>query len=310
MPLFRKKVVFAATTENTPGTAEGITEANAVFNVQNFELQNETEMQEVPGQGGFGRLPSVPGPYRATATFRTNIGYDGTTIGNWASVLFPACGVVNSGGVFSPLAESPGTNVKTLTIARYCDGKRRFMYGCVGTFQWFFPTGELPYIDWTFSGVWGGESDIEMIEPNYPNTETPLRASGGATTYGGVNFCAAACTFDIGNVIEPIHCNNGSKVEGFDYFMVVDRNPKITTDPLSVLVGTQNRYGSFFAGTEAAFSMSIAAPSNSSITLAAPKAQIIRITEGDRGMMCMDDMDLQCNKNVDAANQEFSITFS
>jgi hypothetical protein len=56
--------------------------------------------------------------------------------------------------------------------------------------------------------------------------------------------------------------------------------------------------------------MSIAAPAASVITLAAPKAQIIRISEGDRGMMAMDDMELQCNKNVDAADQEFSITFS
>lgn len=92
--------------------------------------------------------------------------------------------------------------------------------------------------------------------------------------------------------------------------MAVDRNPKITTDPLSVFVGTQDRYGNFFAGTEAAFSLSIAAPSSSAITLAAPKAQIIRIAEGDRGMMAMDDMELQCNKNVDAIDQEFSITFS
>lgn len=310
MPFLRKNVVFAASIEATIGTAETIDATDAVFNVRNFELQNETEMEEVQGQGGFGRLPSVPGPYRATATFRTDCGYDGTTIGNWATVLFPACGVVNAAGVFTPRGESPGTNVKTLTIARYCDGKRRLMYGAMGTFQWFFPTGAQSYIDWTFTGVWGGETTTAMIAPNYPNSETPLRASGGATTYGGVNFCSAACTFDLGNVIEPIHCNNGNKIQGFDYFMAVDRNPKITTDPLSVFVGTQDRYGNFFAGTEAAFSLSIAAPSSSAITLAAPKAQIIRIAEGDRGMMAMDDMELQCNKNVDAIDQEFSITFS
>jgi hypothetical protein len=91
--------------------------------------------------------------------------------------------------------------------------------------------------------------------------------------------------------------------------VIPDRNPKITTDPFSVLVGTQNRYGKFFAGDEEAFSLSIPAPSSSAITLAAPKAEILRIQEGDRGMMAMDDMELQCNKNVDAADQEFSITF-
>jgi hypothetical protein len=308
--LNRKKVVFAASIEATPGTVETIDATDGVFNVQNFELQNETEMIERLGQGGAGRLPSVPGMYVARATFRTYIGYDGTDIGNWATVLFPGCGVINASGVFSPRLEAPGTNVKTLTIARYCDGKRRIMYGAMGTFQSFFPTGELAYIDWDFQGVWGGETDVTMIAPNYPNAETPLRASGGATTYDSVNVCAKNCTFDIGNVIVPIECNNGSNVPGVRFFMVTDRNPKITTDPFSVLRATQDRYGDFFVGKEAAFSMSIAAPSSSAITLAAPKAQILSIAEGDRGGLCIDNMELQCNKNVDANDQEFAITFS
>jgi hypothetical protein len=303
----RKKVVFAAAIETTRGVAETIDATDAVFNVRDFELQNETTKEEVPGQGGFGRLASVPGPSRARATFRTDIRYNGTTIGNWASVLLPACGIVNSGGVYSPRAEGPGANVKTLTIARYCDGKRRLMYGASGPFQAFFPTGQLAYILWDFQGVWDDEIDTPMITPNYPNEETPLKVANGSASYGGVNFCAASCTFNLGNILEPIECITG---KGFSHFVIADRNPKITTDPFSVFVVSQNRYGKFFAGDEEAFSLSIPATSSSASTMAAPKAEILTIQEGERGMMCIDNMELQCNKNVDANDQEFSISFT
>jgi len=312
MTLFRKKVVFAASIEATPGTVETIDATDGVFNAYNFELQPDLTLEERMGQGGAGRLSSVPGGRRAIATFRTDCGYNGTDIPNWAAVLFPACGVVAATGVFSPKLEKPGSNVKTATIARYCDGKRRIMYGAMGTFQWFNPTGMRSYIDWTFTGVWGGETDTALITPNYPNAETALRASGGATTWDSVNMCAKNCTFDIGNVVVGLECNNGgsSNETGYEYFIVSDRNPKITIDPQSKMVATQDRYGKFFAATEAAFSMAIAAPSSSAVTLAAPKAQILALNEGDRDGFAIDQIDLQCNKNVDANDEEFSITFS
>lgn len=311
MSLIRKKVVFAASIEAVRGVVETIDATDGVFNVYNFELQPVMTPEERVGQGGAGRLSSVPSARRAQATFRTDMGYNGTDIGNWATVLFPGCGVVNASGVFSPRLEAPGANVKTLTIARYCDGKRRIMYGAMGTCQAVYPTGQRAYIDWTFDGIWGGETDTALIAPNYPNDETALRVSGGATTYDSVSACMRSCTFDLGNVVVPIECNNGSLNEtGFEYFMVSDRNPRLTMDPLSRLVASQNRYNQFFTGAEAPFSLSIAAPSASAITLAVPKAQIVSINEGDRDGICIDNIQMQCNKNVDANDQEFSITFS
>jgi hypothetical protein len=311
MTLFRKKVVFAAAIETTIGTAVSIDATHGVYNAYNFELQPDMTPEERLGQGGAGRLSSVPVGRKAIATFRTDMAYNGTDIQNWALVLFPACGVINTTGTFAPLLAAPGASVKTATIARYCDGKRRIMYGAVGTFQMVFPTGRMAYIDWTFEGIWGGETDTAMITPNYPNV-APLRVSGGATTYDSVNLCMESCTFDVGNVITGLECNNGgeSNNTGFEHFVISDRNPRITGNPQSKLVATQDRYGQFFNGTEAAFSLSIAAPSSSAITLAAPKAQIVSISEGDRNGVCIDEIEWQCNKNVDAADQEFSIAFS
>lgn len=310
MTLLRRKSVFACKTEATPGTAESLTGAEAAYNVFNCEIQPDITMIERQGQGGAGRLASIPAGIKGIATFRTEMPYNGTDIPNWASVLFPACGVTDTAGTFEPLLEAPGTNVKTLTIAKYMDGKRRLLRGCMGTFQIIWVTGELAVIDWTFMGVWDGESAQSILTPTYP-TVAPLRVSGGTTTFNSVGACMQSLTFDAGNVVTPLECNNGSgNTSGYDYFIVADRNPKITGNPQSKLIATQDRMNLFLASTEAAFSSSIAAPSSSAITIAAPKAQIISNTEAEREGIAIDNIEWQCNRNGSAQNEEFSITFS
>ncbi len=310
MTLFRAKSVFATKVETTPGTAEALTGSEAAYNVFNLELQPDITVTERQGQGGAGRIAGIPAGRKGTATFRTEMPYNGTDIPNWVSVLFAGCGIVESGGVAKPLLEKPGSNVKTLTIAKYMDGKKRVLSGCAGTFQMVWNTGDLAYIDWTFTGIWGGETDASILAPTYP-TVLPLRVSGGTTTFDSVSACMKSFTFNLGNVVTGLECNGStSNTSGYEYFMVSDRNPKITGDPQSKLVATQDRIGQFLAGTEAAFSSSLAAPSSSAITFAAPKAQIISITEGDRERIAIDQIEWQCNRNGSTQNEEFSFTFS
>jgi hypothetical protein len=310
MTLFRSKSIFACETEATPGTAETLAAADAAYNVFNFDIQPTVTMTERPGQGGTGNLASIPAGIMGTATFRTEMPYNGTDIPNWASILFPACGVVGSSGVFKPLLEAPGANVKTLTIAKYMDGKRRQLRGCMGTFQFLWTTGELAYIDWTFTGIWDGETAQSMLTPTYPSVP-PLRVAGGATTFASVAACMQSLTFNIGNVVTGLQCNNGSSnTSGFEYFMVSRRTPTITGDPQSKLIATQDRMNQMLTSVEAAFSVSIAAPSASAITLAAPRAQIVSNTEAEREGIAIDQITWQCNQNGSTQNDEFSITFS
>ncbi|XZE20860.1 hypothetical protein SH449x_000750 [Pirellulaceae bacterium SH449] len=311
-PLLSRKSVFAAKIETTAGTAETITAAEGVFNAQDILLNANPTFTERPGQGGVGRRPSTVEGHTGQMTFRTEVGYDGTNIPTWASVLFPACGLVDNGsGVFFPRFEAPGTNVKTLTLAQYLDGKRRTLRGASGTFQMVFETGKLAYIDWTFSGIWGGETAVALIAPNYPEANTPLRVSGGATSFAGVNACCRQITFDVGNTVVGLECNdNTSNVTGFHYFLITDRNPTITGDPLSRLIAGQDRMAMMFGSTEGEFIASIAAPSASAVTLNAPKAQLLSSQLGDRDGMAVDQLQWQCNRNVDAVDQEFSIAFT
>ncbi len=311
-PLISRRSVFAAKIEATPGTAESITASEGVFNAQDIVLNANPTFTERPGQGGVGRRSSVVEGHTGQMTFRTEVAYDGTNIPTWASVLFPACGLVDNGsGVFYPIFEAPGTSVKTATLAQYLDGKRRTLRGASGTFQAVFETGKLAYIDWTFTGIWGGETATALIAPNYPDGDTPLRVSGGSTTFNSVNACCRQVTFDVGNTVVGLECNDDpTNTTGFHYFLITDRNPTITGDPLSRLISGQDRMGMMFGSTEAAFVISLAAPSSSAITLTAPRAQLLSNQLGDRDGMFVDQLQWQCNRNGDTQNQEFNIAFS
>jgi hypothetical protein len=216
--------------------------------------------------------------------------------------------VVASSTTFTPRTEVPGANVKTLTIGGYINGKFKSIYGAMGTFRLVKTTGQLIQVEWTFSGIYSTESDVALITPNYPNDETPLRFAGGAPSLNGTTVCLQSATFDLGNTLTPRECS--TTASGLNSYVVTNRVPKVTGNPESKLVATQDRYGQFIGSTEGILSFTLDGPGNSTVVISAPKAQIVSIQEGDRDGIVTDDIEWQLNKNVDTADQEFSIVFN
>lgn len=312
MPLLKRKKVLAAKIETTIGTAESLTASEAAFNVYSPMIQPTLEMESREGQGGFGRLSSVPGGRVGTATFRTYLEWDGTaTEPSWADTFFPACGWVKSGQVYTPRSEAPGSNVKTLTIGCYTDGKFESIAGAVGKFTVTLPTGKAGYIDWEFMGVYQGESDVAIIAPTYP-TVKPMRYAGGLAEWNDVNLCVSQATIDSGNEIYMRECP--TKVAGYISGIITDRQPKITVDPEAATVATQDRWAAWIAMTEYTLELDVAGPAGGStdavLSFDAPKAQIINKQQADRGKLVTDQIEFACNKNGATHDQELSITFT
>lgn len=289
MPLLRRKSVFAAKVETTIGTAESLTGAEGVYNAEDFIIQPNIAMTRREGQGGFNYLPSVPEGMIGTCTVKMGMSYNGTDIPSWASVLLPACGWVDSAGTFSPKTEAPGTNVKTITIGQYKDGKRTLLSGAMGTFKIMCETGKTAYIEFTFTGKYSSnETDTALITPTYP-TVLPLRFAAGALTWNSVALCTSKVEVDAGNSVIMRECVNASDRSGYISALVTNRAPIITADPESVLVATQDRDAKWLTSTPEAFSMQIGA-SGSAITIAAPEAQLENKQQGNRNDMLTDDL--------------------
>lgn len=308
MPLLKRKRVLAAKIETTIGTAETLTASEGAFNAYDVVAQANIPVDEREAQGSFNYLSGIPGAREGTLSFKTDMGWDGTvTMPTWASVLFPACGVVGSSQVYTPRSEAPGSNVKTLTIAAYVDGVRKMLAGAVGNFKIVCESGKQAMIEWEFRGVWQAPTDTTLIAPTYP-TALPIRYSSATTTYNSVALCVANFTMDAGNEIIMREC--ASTAAGYISGLVVSRKPIATADPESVLVATQDRFGAWLASTESALTVVLDGPGSSTITITAPKAQITNLQEADRGKLVVDDVEWSLNRNGNTADQEFSITFA
>ena len=307
MPLLRRRAVFAAKVEGTIGTAEALTGAEGAFNAEDFMIQPNVPITRREGQGGFNYLPGVAEGMQGTCTVRMGMSYDGTTVPTWASVLFPACGWIQSTGVFSPLSEGPGSNVKTITIGHYKDGKRSLLSGAMGTFKIMAPTGKTAMIEFTFTGKYStNETDTALIAPTYP-TVLPLRVAAGALTWNSVALCTSNVEVDAGNSVIMRECMNATDRSGFISAIVTNRQPVITADPESVLVATQDRDALWLTSSPQAFSMQIGT-TGTSVTIAAPKAQLENKQQGNRNDMLTDDLTWLATAGS-SADTELTITF-
>ena len=306
--LLLKKAVLGGKIESTIGTAETLAAADCTINAYNVVINPETEVEQREGQGGFGKLASIPGARRGRATFSVDLAYDGSAVPAWASTYLPACGLVLSTATYKPRTEVPGSNVKTATIAAFIDGVRRQIYGAVGNARFVLPTGRMGRIEFDFQGVYSDESDTAIPSSiNYVNT-LPLRVAGGATSWASTSICLESATIDLGNVITARECSTSAA--GIDSFVITDRNIRVTGNPESKLIATQNRYGQFRDATEGILSFTIAGPTTSTVVFSMPKAQIVAKPMGDRNGIMIDQIEWQANKNVDTADEELSFTFN
>ncbi|NNE62357.1 MAG: hypothetical protein HKN35_15805 [Woeseia sp.] len=314
MPLLKRIQTIAAKVEGTIGTAETLTASEGVFNAFDIEINADIELFEREGQGSFNYLTGTSGARGGSMTFKTGMEWDGAAHPAWASVLFPACGWVASGDVYTPRSEAPGANVKTVTLAVYQNGLRKMLAGAVGTFKIVCPSGELTAIEWEFTGVWQAVADVAILAPTYP-TDLPLRFGSAVVTYQAANVIVENVTLDAGN--EIILREDPATAAGYVSGLIVSRKPMITFNPEAGLVAADaasDPYGDWLAHTEGIFSCKIDGPTgantNGDFTFSAPKAQVMNVQQSERNRLLTHDVELVCNKNAATADEEVSLTFT
>jgi hypothetical protein len=314
MPLLKRLSTMAAKVETTIGTAETLTASEGAFNAYDISIQANIDSEEREAQGSFDMLSQVVGARGGTMTFKTDIAVESGAGNPGWSELLKGCGYSESSQVWTPKSEalgSVGAVIKSMTIGVFINGLYKVLAGAVGTFKIVCPSGKMVTIEWEFRGVWQAVTDSALIAPTYP-TGPPSRFGSAVITYGGVAQCVENVTFDAGNEIILRECPDTAA--GFVSGLIVSRKPMITLNPEMQLVATEDKYGSWLAGTESAFSCTIDGTTglvtNSNVIISAPKAQIINIQESDRNRMMVDEVTLSCNKNAAAKDQDVTITFT
>lgn len=293
MPLLKRKTVFAAKVEASNGVAESLTNAEGGYNAYDVSIVPTIALERRERQGTFASNPHVPGARMGRCTFKTDFAWDGLSpLPAWLTTLLSGCGYVNSGGTITPRSEAPGSNVKTLTIGAFQDGYYRRIAGAVGTFKITFPTGRPIVFDWDFQGQYIDEEDETIIAPTYP-TAKPIRFANATVELNNVAMRVESVVFDAANEIKLLE--DASTVTGYKFGVVVDRVPKVTINPESVLAATQNRWAAWIDATSWAFELDVPGPGDSVFTLDFDNAQIINKQPADRGKIMVDQIDLVAN---------------
>ena len=129
-----------------------------------------------------------------------------------------ACGlretIVTTSGSESVTYDPVSASFSSVTIHYMIDGVRHKVTGCRGNVAITANVGEIPTLDFTFTGIYVAPDDSALITPTYANQDDPLLFKNGNTTGFALLSHSGALqsfSFDLGNSIVYRELVGGSK---------------------------------------------------------------------------------------------------
>ena len=156
---------------------------------------------------------------RVECTFSVELAGSGTagTAPRYGSAL-KACGFSETVASGTSVTYEPiSASFSSVTIHYNVDGVRHIVTGCRGTFAINAAVGEIPSIDFTFTGIYNAPTDTALPSVTYGNQATPLIFKNGNTTsFQLLSYAGALMNFsmDVGNSLVYRELVGGTK----DYF--------------------------------------------------------------------------------------------
>ena len=205
MPLLTRKRLILLESEGTYGTDPTPTGADAVLvrDLNITPLQSDTVSRDLV-RPYLGASEQLLANTRVEVTFSVELAGSGTagTAPRYGKALL-ACGlnetiVASTSVTYAPVS----AGFSSCTIYYNIDGVRHKVTGARGTFAINGTVGEIPTIDFTFTGIYNAPTDTALPSVTYADQATPVVFKEGNTSgfqllsYSG---CLQAVSFDIGN---------------------------------------------------------------------------------------------------------------
>ncbi len=204
--LLRKRLVLIET-ESTYGTDPTPTGADAVL-VSDLSItpQSSDVVSRDLIRPYLGASPQLLANTKVECTFSVELAGSGAagTAPQYGKAL-KACGLAETIAAGTSVTYDPvSSGFESVTIHYLIDGVRHKMTGCRGTVAISASVGEIPTLDFSFTGIYNAPDDSALATPTYANQADPLLFKNGNTTsfqllsYGGnlQNF-----SFELGNEI-------------------------------------------------------------------------------------------------------------
>ena len=243
MPLLLRKRLILIETEATYGTDPVPDGADAVLvrDLNITPLQSDVVSRDLirPYLGASEQLLANT---RVECTFSVELAGSGTvaTAPAYGKAL-KACGLSETVAAGVSVTYAPvSASFSSVTIYYNIDGVLHKVTGARGTFTLNGSVGEIPTIDFTFTGIYNTPTDTAAPTPTYANQATPVIFKNGNTdgfellSYAG---CLQSVSFDIGNTLvyrELINCTKQT--------LITDRRSTGSVTLEAVTMATKNYF--------------------------------------------------------------------
>lgn len=216
MALLLRKRLILVETEATYGTDPTPDGADAVL-VRDLNItpqQSDTVSRDLI-RPYLGASEILLANTRVECTFSVELAGSGTagTAPQYGKAL-QACGLSETIVAATSVTYAPvSSNFDSVTIHYNIDGVRHKVTGARGTFTLNANVGEIPTIDFTFTGIYNAPDDSALPTATYANQATPLIFKNGNTdTFSLLSYsgCLQSVNMDLGNSIvyrELIGCD-------------------------------------------------------------------------------------------------------
>ena len=214
--LTRKRVILIES-ESTYGTGPSMA-ASTVVLVRDLSItpQSSDVVNRDVVRPYLGASEQLLANTKVECTFSVELAGSGTagTAPRYGDAL-KACGfsetiASNTSVTYAPVSSS----FSSITIHYNVDGVRHIVTGCRGTFVINAAVGEIPSIDFTFTGIYNAPTDTALPTTTYGNQATPLIFKNGNTTnFELLSFAGGLMNFsmDVANEIVYRELVGGSK---------------------------------------------------------------------------------------------------
>ena len=207
MALLLRKRLILIETESTYGTDPTPTGADAVL-VSDLSItpQSSDVVSRNLIRPYLGASPQLLANTRVECTFSVELAGSGTagTAPQYGKAL-KACGLAETIVAGTSVTYDPvSSGFESVTIHYNIDGVRHKMTGCRGTVAITASVGEIPTLDFSFTGIYNAPDDSALPTPTYSNQADPLLFKNGNTTsFQLLSFAGSLqdFSFELGNEI-------------------------------------------------------------------------------------------------------------
>jgi hypothetical protein len=196
-------------------------------------------------------------------------------------------------------------NVASLTMATYEDGMRKLITGARGKVKFGFKSGEPVMMDFAFSGVEGGITDLALLTGIVHESSVPPAFLSAAFSIDAVAAKVGEMDIDIASRL--VARDDIQSARGLLSFIISDREIVGSFNPEMLLAATHDFHTKWFNNTEMILDFVVGSTTGSKFRFYGPKVQYNKVDDEDRDGLQLAKCTFDFNGTVSPGDDELSI---